>query len=126
MSHSNEPCSICTPAKKPLYQATELINDFTRTESIFSESHEGASLAYCNACGSKGIYYWVEIYDDIWRHWVVASEQEIELLVEANKNHPRASEDNFRAFFKGRMHAEQSPSGIRCWTERELLEGAPY
>ncbi len=125
-NETNNASEVCTPTDKPIFNAKPIISEFTRTRRLYLESHEGAWLAHCSKCKCKGIYYWVEIYDDIWAYWVPATEAEALALTSGDSNDPFFPGDNFRAFFKGRVHAEQNPGNIRCWGSGDVWEGPPF
>ena len=49
---------------------------FEALSELYSDSHDGAYLWRCSACGQLFLKYWVEIFEDIWGYWVPVSEEE--------------------------------------------------
>lgn len=100
---------------------------FTQQEALLSDSHEGASLCLCSACGRLFVRVWREVggweIEDLWRYWAPVSLAERDELRAA---FARDGDDGMAraiALILARPHLVETPTGQVHWSAADFELG---
>lgn len=100
---------------------------FTPLEDLLSDSHEGASLCACRACGRRFVRVWREVggweIEDIWRYWAPVSQVEADELRVAFVGGDDEGMARAIALILGRPHLVQTPTGGLGWSSASFAVG---
>lgn len=115
-------CSACERQD----MSAELL-PFTAREDLLSDSHEGASLCACGACGRLFVRVWREVggwdIEDIWRYWAPVSRDEADALRAAFAGGEDEGMARASALILERPHLVQTPAGLVGWSSASFEVG---
>jgi hypothetical protein len=108
-------CDTCT--REDMSKAQLL---FTQQESLLCDSHEGASLWPCHACGRLFVHVWREVggweIEDIWRYWAPVAPAEVDALRAAFARDGDDGMARATALLLSRRHLVESPTHAVYWS----------